>query len=114
MARKHLSRKARTVPKTVLRLPDLDQAKSAVLNSLSSQDAQRGYRHVWRSSLSGPARSRDCRSARRLSCGVACAWNPGSLHPEQWTCGSGPCGGSRRKPPIAVSLARNLPPVFGE
>jgi hypothetical protein len=34
------------VPKTVLRLPDLDQAKSAVLNSLSSVDAQRGYRHA--------------------------------------------------------------------
>jgi hypothetical protein len=29
-----------------LRLPDLDQAKSAVLNSLSSRDAQRGYRHA--------------------------------------------------------------------
>jgi site-specific recombinase XerD len=29
-----------------LRLPDLDQAKSAVLNSLSSHDAQRGYRHA--------------------------------------------------------------------
>jgi site-specific recombinase XerD len=36
----------RPVPKTVLRLPDLDQAKSAVLNSLSSVDAQRGYRHA--------------------------------------------------------------------
>jgi site-specific recombinase XerD len=36
----------RRVPKTVLRLPDLDQAKSAVLNSLSSIDAQRGYRHA--------------------------------------------------------------------
>ncbi len=46
MARKHASRKARAVPKTVLRLPDLDQAKSAVLNSLSSQDAQRGFRHA--------------------------------------------------------------------
>jgi site-specific recombinase XerD len=46
MARKHASRKARAIPKTVLRLPDLDQAKSAVLNSLSSQDAQRGYRHA--------------------------------------------------------------------
>src|SRR5262249_32653476 len=33
-------------PKAVLRLPDLDQAKSAVLNSLSSSDAQRGYRHA--------------------------------------------------------------------
>jgi len=36
----------RRLPKTVLRLPDLDQAKSAVLNSLSSIDAQRGYRHA--------------------------------------------------------------------
>jgi hypothetical protein len=27
-------------------LPDLDQAKSAVLNSLSSTGAQRGYRHA--------------------------------------------------------------------
>jgi len=27
-------------------LPDLDQAKSAVLNTLSSTDAQRGYRHA--------------------------------------------------------------------
>src|SRR6476660_10563323 len=30
----------------VLRLPDLDQAKAAVLNSLSSRDAQRCYRHA--------------------------------------------------------------------
>src|SRR6202140_2362947 len=28
------------------RLPDLDQAKSAVLNSLSSEDAERGHRHA--------------------------------------------------------------------
>ena len=33
-------------PKTVLRLPDLDQAKFAVLNSLTSADAQRGYWHA--------------------------------------------------------------------
>ena len=32
--------------KTVLRLPDLEFAKSAVLNSLTSSDAQRGYRHA--------------------------------------------------------------------
>ena len=36
----------RRLPKAVLRLPDLDQAKSAVLNSLSSTDAHRGYRHA--------------------------------------------------------------------
>lgn len=32
--------------KSVLRLPDLEYAKSAVLNSLSCPDAQRGYRHA--------------------------------------------------------------------
>jgi hypothetical protein len=46
MAKKHSGKRGRRVPKTVLRLPDLDQAKSAVLNSLSSVDAQRGYRHA--------------------------------------------------------------------
>jgi len=46
MSRKLSSKRARPKPKTVLRLPDLDQAKSAVLNSLTSADAQRGYRHA--------------------------------------------------------------------
>src|ERR1035437_1409823 len=46
MAKRRSGKKKRRVPKTVLRLPDLDQAKSAVLNSLSSIDAQRGYRHA--------------------------------------------------------------------
>jgi site-specific recombinase XerD len=46
MAKKRFSTRKRPVPKRVLRLPDLDQAKSAVLNSLSSPDAQRGYSHA--------------------------------------------------------------------
>ena len=46
MRKKRLLKKRRAAWKTVLRLPDLDQAKSAVLNSLSSADAQRGYRHA--------------------------------------------------------------------
>jgi integrase len=36
----------RRVPKTVLRLPDIEVARSAVLNSLYCPDAQRGYRHA--------------------------------------------------------------------
>ena len=32
--------------KTRLRLPDLDQAKAAVLNSLRSPEWQRGYQHA--------------------------------------------------------------------
>ena len=44
MAQKRSLKRGRPTPKTVLRPPDLDQAKSAVLNSLSSRDAERGYR----------------------------------------------------------------------
>lgn len=45
---KHKPRSKRKVstPKSILRLPDLESAKSAVLNSLSCPDAQRGYRHA--------------------------------------------------------------------
>ena len=32
--------------KSILRLPDLEHAKAAVLNSLNSADAKRGYRHA--------------------------------------------------------------------
>jgi hypothetical protein len=46
MSRKPTSKRTRPKPKAVLRLPDLDQAKSAVLNSLTSGDAQRRYRHA--------------------------------------------------------------------
>src|SRR6202166_1966691 len=46
MKRKLHSRRKRTTTKSVLRLPDLEHAKAAVLNSLTSADAQRGYRHA--------------------------------------------------------------------
>src|SRR5487761_930646 len=46
MKRKPNSRGRRTTTKSVLRLPDLEHAKAAVLNSLTSLDAQRGYRHA--------------------------------------------------------------------
>jgi hypothetical protein len=36
----------RSGTKSVLRLPDLEVAEFAVLNSLSCRDAQRGYRHA--------------------------------------------------------------------
>ncbi len=35
-------------PKTVLKLPDLEQSKSAVLNSLTSASSQRSYDHAMR------------------------------------------------------------------
>ena len=46
MKRKPGCKEKRGIGKTVLRLPDLEIAKSAVLNNLSCPDAQRGYRHA--------------------------------------------------------------------
>jgi hypothetical protein len=46
MKQKIRNKRKLLTPKTILRLPDLEVAKSAVLNSLSCPDAQRGYRHA--------------------------------------------------------------------
>jgi hypothetical protein len=40
--------KRKHTPKTVLKLPDLEQSKSAVLNSLTSLSSQRSYDHAIR------------------------------------------------------------------
>jgi hypothetical protein len=45
MARSPKNKKKRR-PKTVLKLPDLEQSKSTVLNSLTSQSSQRSYDHA--------------------------------------------------------------------
>src|SRR5436190_15399667 len=46
MKQRRVSRRKRRTTKSVLRLLDLEHAKTAVLNSLTSPDAQRGYRHA--------------------------------------------------------------------
>src|SRR6202163_3054503 len=40
--------KRKRTPKSVLKLPDLEQSKSAVLNSLTSPSSQRSYDHAIR------------------------------------------------------------------
>ena len=46
MNKKSRSKTKRITTRSVLRLPDLEHAKTAVLNRLTSPDAQRGYRHA--------------------------------------------------------------------
>ena len=46
MKHRPTSRRRRSSTKSVLRLLDLEHSKTAVLNSLTSQDAKRGYRHA--------------------------------------------------------------------
>jgi hypothetical protein len=40
--------KHKLAPKSILKLPDLEQSKSAVLNSLTSPSSQRTYDHAIR------------------------------------------------------------------
>jgi hypothetical protein len=40
--------KHKRAPKTVLKLPDLEQSKSAVMNSLTSASSKRSYDHAIR------------------------------------------------------------------
>jgi hypothetical protein len=40
--------KRKKAPKTILKLPDLERSKSAVLNSLRSPSSQRSYEHAIR------------------------------------------------------------------
>jgi len=46
MKQKPSSKRRRNSTKSILRLPDLEHAKAAVLNSPNSVDAMRGYRHA--------------------------------------------------------------------
>src|SRR5215467_3029471 len=46
MKRTHHGKSKRSRAKTILRPPDLDIAKTAVISSLSCPDAQPGYRHA--------------------------------------------------------------------
>jgi len=46
MKKNRSAKRSRRAPKAILRLPDLDHAKAAVLNSLTCPEAQRGHRHA--------------------------------------------------------------------
>ena len=99
--RKHLRRK-RTTAKSVLRLLDLEHAKAAVLNSLTSPDAQRGYRHATTNSLTGIVRNRACRSTESWSCAIDLTSNLVNWHRAQSIYVLAPCGDSHTKLWIAV------------
>jgi len=112
MKQKPSSRRRPNSTKSVLRLPDLEHAKAAVLNSLNSADAKRGYRHAidgfvdWYCSEPRLAfnrivvlRYRSHLESRQLA--------PGTINLRL-----GPCVGSRTKLPTAVFSVPIWRPVF--
>ena len=105
MKRKPYSQRKRTTRKSVLRLPDLEHAKAAVLNSLTSLDAQRVIVTPSMSLLTGIVRNLAWLSTELWCCVIGLILNPVSLHLALSTYVSVPCAGSHTKPPTAVSSA---------
>jgi hypothetical protein len=105
MKRKPHSRRKRTTTKFVLRLPDLEHAKAAVLNSLISLDAQRGYRHAINEFVDWY-----CSEPRLALNRIVVLRYRSHLESRQRAPGTinlrlGPCVGSHARPPTAVSSA---------
>jgi len=93
MKQKPSSRRRRSSTKSVLRLPDLEHAKAAVLNSLNSADAKRGYRHAIDEFVDWYARNRAWPSTGSWSCVVALISNLVNSVPEQSICVLAPGAG---------------------
>ena len=91
------------VAKSVLRLPDLEVAKSAVLNSLSCPDAQRGYRHAIDEFVDWYCSEPRLSSARLSSSATGCTWKHVISPQAQSTSGSGPSAGWHTRRQIAAS-----------
>jgi len=112
MKQKPSSRRRRNSTKSVLRLPDLEHAKAAVLNSLNSADAKRGYRHAIDEFVTGIVRNPAWPSTGSWSCAIALISNHVNSPPETSICVLAPCVGSPTKPPTAVFSAPTWPSVF--
>ncbi len=105
MKRKSYSRRKGTTTKSVLRLLELEHAKAAVLNSLTSLDAQRGYRHAIDEFVDWYCSEPRLVSTELWCCAIGLISNPFNLHLAPSTYVSVPCAGSHTRPPTAVSSA---------
>ena len=105
MSRKRSSKRKHPKPKAILRLPDLDQAKSAVLNSLTSADASEGTGTRLMNSWNGTARSLGSLSAGLLSSGIGFISNLNTSPQGQSICAWVPCAAWPMRLPIVASVA---------
>ena len=83
----------------VLRLPDLDHCKLAVLNSLGSPASRRVYEYAIDQFIAWYCSEPDSLSIASSSCAIACTWNRGIWPPTPSTSSSQPCAASLTRPP---------------
>jgi len=96
--------KHKRTPKTVLKLPDLEQWRSAVVNSLTSASSKRPYDYAIReNSSTGTAQSRDSPSTGRWSHDIGLPSNSTHTPRRRSTSGWQRYAEWRMKGPIADS-----------
>jgi len=91
--------------KICLRLPDLEHAKAAVLNSLTSLDAQRGYRHAIDEFVDWYCSEPRLALNRIVVLRYRSHLESRQLAPAPSIYVSVPCAGLHTRPPTAVSSA---------
>ena len=107
-------RKKKRSPKRVLALPDLEQAKTAVLNTLTSKSGQRSYERAITDSSIGTVQSRASRSTAPWFFDTGSISNRSSMRPQQLIFVWPRSVVLRLTPPIPGSSVRNWLPESDE
>jgi hypothetical protein len=97
--------------KTILRVPDLEQSRSAVLNALAAASSQESNGMQLTNSRAGIARNRALRSTGRSCSGTASFSSRNSSLPQLSRSGLRLSGGSRTKRRTLASSVPNSPPA---
>ena len=112
MKQKPSSRRRRSSTKSILRLPDLEHAKAAVLNSLNSADAKRGYRHAIDEFVDWYCSEPRLAFNRIVVLRYRSHLESRQLAPEPSICVLAPCGGLPTRRPTVVFSVLIWWPVF--
>jgi hypothetical protein len=106
--------KKNRAPRRILALPDLEQSKAAVLNSLTSKSGRVVTIAPSLTSSSGTAQSRGWHSTAPWFCGTGSFSNRSHTHPQPSTSGWRRSDELRLKLLTPVSSVRNWQPEFDE
>ena len=98
-------------PKRSLALPDLEQTKSAVLNTLTSKSGQRTYDHAINEFVDWYCSDRAWLSIVPLFFDTESTWNNGTSLQQRSTYGWPRSGAWHTRPLIPACSVRNLPPA---
>src|SRR5436190_17196667 len=99
-------------PKRILALPDLEHAKTAVLNSLTSASGQRTYEHAIREFVPWYCSEPRLAFNRTVVLRYRIHLEQRPYAPATIICGSPRSDASPMKPPTPGSSAQNWPRVF--